>query len=765
MLILTRSSIVYRLIPLLFVIVASVASQDAAKVASPERQVAESPEPSSPFLLRQSITVTAARDELAAEQSPVSVTTTTSDEIVARQVQLLDQALSTVPGLYVFRGKGAQDTNAGIGMRGFSGRGSSQARVLVLVDGQPVNDGYTGQVNWTTLPIEEVDRVEVVRGSFSALYGGNAMGGVINVLTKPATKRQAEIYGQLGNQATTRYGARLADRIQERLGVSMAYDRLQSGGYPSQFVVSAGTAASGGTSVTGAQPSLTTTGTQTFLLGRSGNNWWNQHAFRARGDYTISQRTVGYLQYQRQWSAYGYDQYQSFLRTADGISFDSGTASIIWNDAPRRFSVTPNSFLPGDGQTTYWLFSGRLHHEFSDGAQLQAGGGHTRSPLNYYSTPGAGAMASGGPGTISNRPNQSWFGNVQYSRHFAARHGLMIGSDLRQDESQLLESNVPNWTNRTDLAVPAGAARGQAYNQGAYIQDQWSVNERLSITGGGRYDYWRTYDGGYGTGSSAVEISSRSAHSASAKAAVLWRGPAGLAFRGSAGNSFRSPSVYDLYRTWRSASGITYAANPALEPERLIAVEAGVSRRWTNRVELDAVVFQNRTSNLIYRSTDYAADASGSYRPVINAGRSRTYGVETSARLPLRHWLYATSSYTWNNAEITENPAIPDTVHKRIPFVPAQLASATLFAFIRGASASVTGRYVTRMFSSDLNTDTTKGVYGAYDPFFSLNAGFSVPLRRRISLECGGENLLNRIYYSYYPSPGRLVSVRLRVRL
>ncbi len=97
--------------------------------------------------------------------------------------------------------------------------------------------------------------------------------------------------------------------------------------------------------------------------------------------------------------------------------------------------------------------------------------------------------------------------------------------------------------------------------------------------------------------------------------------------------------------------------------------------------------------------------------------------------------------------------------------MPAHVASTTLFAFIRRAGASVTGRYVSSMFSSDLNTDTTKGVYGAYDPFFSLDAGLSVPLARRLSLECSAENLLNRIYYSYYPSPGRLVSVRLRVRL
>jgi iron complex outermembrane receptor protein len=750
---------------ILLLIVAPVLAQEPEAGTAQKTQPKPPPDQASPFVLKQSITVTATRGELETEKAPVSVSSATSEEITARQVQLLDQAINTAPGILAFRGKGAQDTNAGIGMRGFSGRGSAQSRVLVLVDGQPVNDSYTGQVNWTTLPIQEVERVEVVRGSFSSLYGGNAMGGVVNILTKPVTKRQAEIYGQFGNQDTTRYGARIADRFGDRLGLSLAYDRMQTGGFPSQYVTSAGTAASGGTAVTGVIPTLTTTGTQTFILGRAGDNWWNQHSVRARGDYTLSRHTIGYLQFQRQWSGYGYDGYRSFLQTAAGTPFDSGTASFNWNGSPRRFSVTPSLFLPGDGRTTYWMLSGRIHHEFANGGILQVGGGRTRSPLNYYSTPGTGATITSGTGVISDRPYESWFGNAQYSQRATSRHNITFGTDLRQDQSKLQETTVPNWTRRQDSTVVTGASQGQAFNEGAYVQDQWRVAERLSLTGGARYDYWKTYDGGYGTGASATDVNSRSNHSGSAKAAALWSGPLGLAFRGSVGNAFRSPTVYDLYRTWRSSSGVIYAANPNLQPERLLAFEAGVSRRWAKRLELDAAFFQNRTSNLIYRTTDYSMDATGNYRPVINAGEGRTNGFEASARVPLRTWLYAVSSYTWNDAKITKNPAVPDTVGKRVPFVPAHVTSGSLFAFFHKASGSLTGRYVSRIFSADLNTDTTKGVYGAYDPFFSLDAGLSIPVGRHLTVEASAENLLNRVYYSYYPSPGRLASVRLRIRL
>lgn len=734
-------------------------------LACAEDDVKPPPEANSPFFLKQSITVTATRSEIETSLAPVSASTVTSSEIALRRVQLLDQALNTLPGIYAFRGKGAQDTNAGIGLRGFSGRGSNQARTLVLIDGQPVNDSYTGQVNWTTIPIEEVERVEVVRGSFSSLYGGNAMGGVINVLTRPVTGRQAEGYGQYGNQATARYGGRIAHRFGDRLGLSLAYDRYQSGGYPSQYVANAGSAAAGGTPVTGAIPALTTSGTQTFLLGRSGDNWWNQHSLRLRGDYAFSRRTLAYMQFQRQRSGYGYDQYESYLRTAAGAVFDSGAAAITWNGANRRFSLTPATFLNGDGQTESWLLSGRVHHEFAGGARLRLDLGRIHSGLNYYSTPGTGATAAGGPGSISDRPYSSWFGGAHYHRTVAARHQVSAGTDLRHDESSLLECSVANWARRTENPATTGRAQGQAITEGAYIQDEWSATERLHVVAGARYDYWRTFDGGYGTGSQATSLASRSNQNLSAKIAARWQGPAGVALRASTGNSFRSPSVYDLYRTWRSSSGITYAANPDLKPERLYAIEFGINRRWSNRIELDAAYFRNRTSQLIYRSTDLATDPSGNYRPVVNAARGLAHGLETSARLPLRPWLFTNLSYSWNDSTIRENPALPATIGKRLPFVPEHATGGTLYTVFRRFNGSLTARYVSPMFATDQNTDTTKGVYGAYDPFFSLDAGLALPLGAHVSLECSGENLLDRIYYSYYPSPGRLVSVRLRLRL
>jgi len=160
--------------------------------------------PPAPPPLSESVLVTATRGTADRDTSPASSAIVTRDEIERRAITSVDQALTPVEGVYAYRVRGLADNEAGVGMRGFSGRGGGQSRVLVLVDGQPVNNGYTGAVNWTALTLGEVDRVEVVRGPFSSLYGGNAMGGVVNVLTRPIDGRSVELSTQLGtNQMVT----------------------------------------------------------------------------------------------------------------------------------------------------------------------------------------------------------------------------------------------------------------------------------------------------------------------------------------------------------------------------------------------------------------------------------------------------------------------------------------------------------------------------------------------------------------------------------
>ncbi|MDY0144236.1 MAG: TonB-dependent receptor [Bacteroidales bacterium] len=84
-------------------------------------------------------------------------------------------------------------------MRGFGG---NDARTLVLLDGVPLNDAFEGAVEWTQIPLDAIKRIEVVKGSGSSLYGSNAMGGVINIITKKPQKQQTNINLSYGSMNT-----------------------------------------------------------------------------------------------------------------------------------------------------------------------------------------------------------------------------------------------------------------------------------------------------------------------------------------------------------------------------------------------------------------------------------------------------------------------------------------------------------------------------------------------------------------------------------
>ncbi len=123
------------------------------------------------------VVVTASREEQLASAAPVSVAVATATDLARRATLGLDEAIARVPGVEMLDGQ--------ISIRGSSGyaRGLG-SRVLLMVDGVPANEGDRDGIDWDLLPVTEVERVEVVEASASALYGSPALGGVVNVITR-----------------------------------------------------------------------------------------------------------------------------------------------------------------------------------------------------------------------------------------------------------------------------------------------------------------------------------------------------------------------------------------------------------------------------------------------------------------------------------------------------------------------------------------------------------------------------------------------------
>lgn len=141
--------------------------------------------------------VAASRRSQSILESPNAITIITGDEIRATGLQSLPELLRRVPGAEVMA---MSYSNANVSFRGFNQRVAN--KVLLLVDGRPEYQDFLGVTQYSLLPIgmEEIERIEVVRGPGSALYGANAMLGVINIVTRtPGTGNKAEVHAWGGN--------------------------------------------------------------------------------------------------------------------------------------------------------------------------------------------------------------------------------------------------------------------------------------------------------------------------------------------------------------------------------------------------------------------------------------------------------------------------------------------------------------------------------------------------------------------------------------
>jgi len=139
----------------------------------------------SPPAASETIVVTATQTKTRLSDTPASVVVITREAMQTTAASTTDDALRQVPGFTLFRRSGsrsANPTSQGVSLRGVGASGASRA--LVLDDGIPLNDPFGGWIYWGRVPRIAIDRIEVVRGGASDLYGSGAMGGVVQFIRR-----------------------------------------------------------------------------------------------------------------------------------------------------------------------------------------------------------------------------------------------------------------------------------------------------------------------------------------------------------------------------------------------------------------------------------------------------------------------------------------------------------------------------------------------------------------------------------------------------
>ena len=152
----------------LFSAASAMRAQDAVRSATADQPEAEA----------EPVVVSATRTDIPLDQSPASVSVIDSQDIDAKQIERVSDALREVPGLNVVQ-TGTPGQLTSVFMRGLPSED-----MQVLLDGIPINQGLAGQFDFANLTTDDVGRIEVARGPQSTIYGPRALAGVVQIFTK-----------------------------------------------------------------------------------------------------------------------------------------------------------------------------------------------------------------------------------------------------------------------------------------------------------------------------------------------------------------------------------------------------------------------------------------------------------------------------------------------------------------------------------------------------------------------------------------------------
>jgi outer membrane cobalamin receptor len=395
----------------------------------------------SPATLFEEVTVTPTRGEQRLGDVPASVRVIDRAQIDRSPALIADDVLRQSPTFSLFRrtsSLAAHPTAQGVSLRGIGPSGVS--RTLVLIDDVPFNDPFGGWVYWTRVPLGAVDRIEIVDGSSSSLYGNYAMGGVINIVTSRPSRRTAEIKAQYGNRKSPKLDFFGSD-VWGKVGIAVEGSVFDTDGYPQV-----------------AAPERGAVDTNVMVQFKNVN---------AKVDYSPTSRVSAFIRG-------GY-----FREERDNAKKVTGV------NAPE---------IPEANDTTWKSVSGGVRIALPDSSSLQARlfGDVETFRSNFLAVPNLITRAIGRKSLDQKQPTNGFGGMVQWSRALGARNYFSAGGDWRWVDGDSEEDAMDTVTGTT--VVTRRVSGGTQRSLGFFVQDMLTPTDRLSLTLSARVDKWRNYD-------------------------------------------------------------------------------------------------------------------------------------------------------------------------------------------------------------------------------------------------------------------------------
>lgn len=719
------------------------------------------------------VTVVARRPSSLPTQIPTTIEGV-SGETVARTVNATDaeDALKYLPSLNVRKRYVGDFDHAVLASRA-SGTQNS-ARSLVYADGillsNLLGNGASFTPRWGLVTPEEIERVDVLYGPFSAAYPGNSVGAVVDYVTRMPESLELraamstfvedfDVYSTHdefgGWQASASYGDARGDS-----SWWVNFNRLDSDSHPIAYATrlwSQGIAGSAGTPVTGAVAGRNPREQDWWLLGATNHIETVQDHAKLKfahdfGDTLQLAYTLGLWHNDATRSA------DTWLRDANGRPVYSDTVNIDG----RAYALTATEMGPSSQLLTHFMHGLSLRKrragnwDFEVAASLyDYSEDETRSPTGPMPT-----AASGGAGRIADSSGTGWSTlALRASWHGdPARGGHLVELGLQDDRYRLRTEvlGTDDWRDG-EAGARISAFRGRTSLTSAFAQDSWQLAREWQATVGLRLERWRAEDGAISNATESLPFGTRSETWISPKLAVAWVVTPVTTLKASIGRAVRMPTVSELYQG-SIVQGDIVNNDPALAPERSWTTELSVVNDFDHG-DLRATMFFEDTRDALYSQVNVAAGST--VTTIQNVGRIRTRGLELAGTWRALESFELSGSATYAHSRIVENDAFPASVGSNQPRVPDWRATALATWRLRDrVSATFGARYSGRQYNTLDNADPNGNAYTGTSHYLVYDARLRLSLGR-LSASLGIDNLGNERYWAFHPYARRTFSAEL----
>lgn len=594
--------------------------------------------------VREEVVVTANRTETRLEETPASVVSLSKEEIKTNASPVIDDVLRQTVGFSLFRRSNSRNANPTTQGASFRGIGSSGAsRSLILLEGVPLNDPFGGWILWNRIPTVAIERVEVLRGGASSLYGSAALSGTINVIPRKSSEKfnfSAEVFGgtQKTISGTTFFGFKQKDWT-----LDFVASNFQTKGYKIIDEVQRGSVDQ--------------------FVGSKNSNFSGRIArnIKTLGEIFLKPSYFGEVRS----NGTGLQTNRTHLRqlVLGGETDFSNSQSAIRNSQFR------------------WLFYG--------GTQVYD---------QIFSTVAADRNSES-LNRIQQVPSQNFGFSSQFSTTFR-NQTFLVGFEAKEVRGASNEIAFAN--NRATSLVGAG---GRERSFSVYFQDFAKIG-KFVLVGNLRFDAWQNLRALNSTRTISTNqtvtnnFPNRNENAFSPQLSLLYQLPKNFSLFASVSRSFRAPSLNELYRAFRVGNVLTLA-NENLKAEQATNFETGLSYSRKN-IYLRGNFFWTSVSNPVSNVT-LSQTPSLITRQRQNVGKTRSSGFELESETQVKDFVFSVG-YLLADSRVIVFPANRNLENLRTPQVSQhQVTFQTRYAH-ESWSFALQGRAASKQFDDDLNT-------------------------------------------------------------